>query len=176
MSELFFAYAQLKNLYRQGWLKRGVSEVHCETVAEHSFGVALLGYIIAEEYRSDLDPTKVMMLGLFHEIGEIHVGDITPDDDVSRDEKTRDERRGVTSVFSHLADPQKYITIWEEYELQKSPEARFVKQIDSLEMALQARLYETLGYTGLDDFFTYVLERITDPDLTNILKDILNAR
>jgi len=97
--ELFFEFAQLKNLYRQGWLNRGVSKLDCETVADHSFGVALLGYILAEEYRPDLDPQKVMKLGLFHEIGEVYAGDITSKDGVSLEEKSAKEYAAVQKVF-----------------------------------------------------------------------------
>lgn len=175
MIEIFFEYAQLKNLYRQGWLKRGVSELDCETVADHSFGVALLGYTIAEEYLPDLDSAKVMILGLFHEMGEIYPGDFTPTDNVTADEKTQREYQGVQQVFSRLPNSQKYISIWEDFEFQKSPESKFVKQIDRLEMALQANLYERMNY-GLDEFFPYVQERISSPELKPILDDILKAR
>ena len=176
MMEIFFEYAQLKNLYRQGWLKRGVSELDCENVADHSFGFALLGYTIAEEYRPDLDSAKVMKLGLFHEIGEIYEGDFTPTDNVTADEKTQKEYQGVQQVFSRLPNSQKYISIWEDFEFQKSPESRFVKQIDRLEMALQANLYERMNYDGLDEFFPYVQDRISSPELKPILDDILKAR
>jgi len=176
MIEIFFEYAQLKNLYRQGWLKKGVSELDCETVADHSFGVALLGYTIAEEYRPDLDSAKVMKLGLFHEMGEIYAGDFTPTDNVTADEKTQKEYLGVQQVFSRLPNSQKYISIREDFEFQKSPESKFVKQIDRLEMALQANLYERMNYDELEEFFPYVQERISSPELKPILDDILNAR
>lgn len=176
MIEIFFEYAQLKNLYRQGWLKRGISELDCETVADHSFGVALLGYTIAEEYRPDLDSAKVMKLGLFHEMGEIYAGDITPKDGVSIDDKTQKEFQGVQQVFSKLPNGDKYLNIWKDFEYQKSPEAKFVKQIDRLEMALQANLYERMNYNGLDEFFPYVQEKISSPELKPILDDIFKAR
>lgn len=176
MIEMFFEYAQLKNLYRQGWLKREVSRQDCETVADHSFGVALLGYTIAEEYRPDLDSSKVMRLGLFHEMGEIYAGDVTPKDNVTAEEKTQNEYAGVRQVFSHLPNSEKYIAIWEDFEFQKTPEAKFVKQIDRLEMALQASLYEKINYGGLEEFFPYVQQKINSPELKPILEDILSAR
>lgn len=176
MIEIFFEYAQLKNLYRQGWLKRGVSELDCETVAEHSFGVALLGYTIAEEYRPDLDSAKVMKLGLFHEMGEIYAGDFTPDDDITSDQKNQEEYNSVKQVFSKFSNPEKYISTWEEFEFQKSPESKFVKQIDRLEMALQANIYERMNYSGLGKFFSYVQEKIHSPELKPILKSILDAK
>ena len=176
MIGLFFEFAQLKNLYRQGWLDKGVSELDCETVADHSFGVALLGYIIAEEYRQDLDSQKVMRLGLLHDLGEIYAGDITPREDISPKDRFMKEYSAVQKVFSHLANPEKYINLWLEVEREETPEAKFVKQVDRLEMALQANLYERMNYSNLDEFFLYVQKRITSNELKSILDDVLKLR
>ena len=174
--ELFFEFAQLKNLYRQGWLKRGVSKLDCESVADHSFGVALLGYVIAEEYRPDLNSSRVLQLGLFHEIGEIYAGDITPKDGVSLEEKFEREHLAVKKVFSHLPSPEKYTAIWMEHEKQETAEARFIGQIDKLEMTLQANLYERMSYTNLHEFFQYVEKRVNLPELKPILDEIIKSR
>ena len=61
-------------------------------MADHCCIVAMLGYAIAREYRPDLDPARVMELGMFHEIGEIYAGDIGPHDGISLEEKAR---RGI---------------------------------------------------------------------------------
>jgi len=174
--ELFFEYAQLKNLYRQGWIKHGVSKEHCESDADHSFGVALLSYIIAEEYRPDLNSLKTLRLGLFHELCEITPGDFTPTDNISSEDKFNREYNSIKKTFSKFPNPDKYISLWMEFEKESTPEAVFVKQIDRLEMALQANLYERLKYNNLDDFFPYVKERIKSPELKNILEDIIKTR
>lgn len=44
---MYFECAHLKQLYRQGWLQRGVPPERCESVAEHTFGVALLSLFLA---------------------------------------------------------------------------------------------------------------------------------
>ena len=174
--EIFFDFAQMKNLYRQGWLDFGVPKEQCETDADHIFGVALIGYVIAKEHRPDLDARKVMELGMFHELGEIFVGDLTPRDNVPREVRKKMEGEAVQKVFSKLANPQKYIDVWLEYEHEKSPEAVFVKQVDKLELALQASVYEKLGYKNLDEFFTYYKERIIAPELKAILDEITKVR
>jgi putative hydrolase of HD superfamily len=176
--ELFFEFAQLKNLYRQGWLKRDISQKDCENVADHSFNVALLGYMIAEEYRKDLDSLKVMRLGLFHEIGEIYAGDIIPADNINSEEKFSREYEAVKIVFSKFSDSKKYIDIWLEFERKTSPESLFVNQIDRLELALQTNLYERAGYTAnrLEEFFPYVQERLTSPELKQIFGDLIRLR
>ena len=48
---VFFEFDHLKSLYRQGWLRAGIPKVHCETVAEHSLGVALLAAVLAYRRR-----------------------------------------------------------------------------------------------------------------------------
>ncbi|HYD03932.1 MAG TPA: HD domain-containing protein [Alphaproteobacteria bacterium] len=173
---LFFEFAQLKNLYREGWLRRGVSKEECESVADHSFLVGVLGYCIASEYRPDLDAGKVMLLGIFHEPGEIHAGDMTPHDKVSKEEKHRREYESVKKVFSRLSNPDKYINLWLEFEEQKTPESRFTKHIDCLEMVLQATLYEKMNYKNLDEFFPYVQEKIKSGELRPIMDEILKLR
>lgn len=176
---LYYELSVLKTLYRQGWLKPGreISKEHAESDADHVFGVALLGYIIATEYRPDLDAAKVMRLGLFHELGEIKAGDTTPHDGVSLEDKAKSEYEAVQKVFSHMPNGERYVAIWKEYEDGITPEAKFVKEIDKLEMALQDSMYEKLGYNGrLDDFFPYVKERLTSPELKEIFEALLQVR
>jgi putative hydrolase of HD superfamily len=76
--EAYFEFVQLKQLYRQGWLHKGISPQNCETVAEHSFCVALLALILADEYSVELDTAKVIRMALIHDLGEIYAGDFTP--------------------------------------------------------------------------------------------------
>ncbi len=174
--EIFYEIAQLKNLYRQGWLNRGIPKEQCESVAEHSFGVGMISYFIAAEYLPDLDPLRAMRVGLFHELGEIDRGDITPRDGISPEEKFRREYEGVQKVFRDFPNAQRYIDLWLEYEKQETPESRLVRDVDRLEMAMQAGLYERLGYSGLDEFFPYVEERIQSSEAKSILEAILKLR
>jgi len=172
----FFSYAQLKYIYRQGWLYKGVSKDHCESDVDHSFGVAMLSYVVATEMRPDLDPLKVMELGLFHEMGEILVGDITPHDGVSKEDKMDRESAAVNEVFSKLPHGQKYISLWQEYAENQTPEAQFVKRIDKLETVLQASLYERMGNTGLDEFFSHYNAMLNDETFQPSLDEILQLR
>ena len=144
---------QLKHLFRQGWLKRGVPEARCETVAEHGFLVAFLALLLAEHLRPGLDLARVVQMALIHDLGEVDAGDITPADGVSAEAKSRLERAGVVRLLAGLPHGERYLALWEEFEAQATPEARFVRQVDRLEMALQAAVYH--GQLGLDveDFF-----------------------
>jgi putative hydrolases of HD superfamily len=117
-----------------------------------------------------------MRLGLFHELCEIHAGDFTPQDKITPEDKFNKEYDSIKKTFSKFQDPDKYINIWLEFEKKSTPEAVFVKQIDKLEMALQANLYERLNYNNLDEFFLDVKTKISSPELKGILEDIIKAR
>jgi putative hydrolase of HD superfamily len=135
--ELFFEINHLKQVFRKGWLRK-IPPENCESVAEHTFGTALLAWILADKFFPRLDQEKVLKLALIHDLGEIYAGDITPYDEVAPEEKNKRESEAVRKIFSSLPNGDQYITLWEEYENGSSPEATFVKQIDRLEMALQA--------------------------------------
>ena len=165
-------FNHLKNLYRQGWLKRHISRDKCESVADHSFSVALLAMFLAEDRFPGLDLLKVLRMALIHEAGEIHAGDITPVDGVSLEEKHRREKESVFTVFGPLPQAKRYIELWEEFELNKSPEARLVRQADRLEMLLQAKYYEKLGYWNFSEFFNNAEALIESPLLRPVFEEL----
>ncbi len=172
--EAYFEFNHLKQLYRQGWLQRGVPHARCESVAEHTFGMAVLALFLADAHFPELDASKVLRMVLLHDFGEIYAGDITPADGIDRSEKVRLERRAVLRVLKKLPRGADYIELWDEYEMGASPEARFVRQIDRLEMALQASVYEHQDLADLSEFFASVEQALSAPALLSILQE-LNA-
>ncbi len=170
--EAYFEFNHLKQLYRQGWLQRGISPGRCESVAEHTFAVAMLALFLAETYVPTLNALKVLRMALLHDLGEIYVGDLTPADGVSPEDKQQRERQSITQVLQKLPQGATYVAVWEEYEQGESPEARFIRQLDRLEMALQASVYEHQGLADLSEFFTSVEHVLTDPALREILQEL----
>ena len=172
--EAYFEFNQLKQLYRQGWLRRGVPVLQCETVAEHTFSMALLAMLIADAYLPQLDLLKVLRLVLLHDLGEIYTGDIVPADRIDAREKYRLEREAVVQVLAKLAHGSTYIDLWQEYEDGASSEARFVKQMDRFEMALQASVYEQRGLINGAEFYQSAEAILAEPELRAVL-DVLRS-
>ncbi len=168
----YFEFNHLKNLFRQGWLKRGISKERCESVAEHTFGTVVLAYFLAEAYFPELNLDRVIRMALLHDFGEIYAGDIIPSDQMDPEQKVKLERQSVVRIFADLPEGGSYLALWEEFEAGESPEAHFVHQIDRLEMALQASVYEYSGYPNLQEFFDTSDQAITDPRLRSILAAI----
>lgn len=173
--EVFYEVNHLKQLFRQGWLRKIPRET-CESVAEHTFGVAIIAWLLAEEHFSELDLEKVVKLALIHDIGEVYAGDMTPADEITPDEKHRLEFDSLQKIFSKLPNGDRYIALWEEYDAGTSPEAWFVKQVDRLEMALQAEIYEQQSGANLQDFFNSASKAIELPELKKILQEIESHR
>ena len=169
--EVFFEIQSLKNLFRQGWLRCGVEKKFCESVADHSFSTTMLAWLIADEFLPELDLVKILKYSLIHEIGEIYAGDITPEDDITNAEKYELEIASVKKVFSKLKHGDKYIKLWEEFEHSENKEAKFIKQIDRLEMAFQAHFYEKILDLNLQDFKDSAKSVLKD----EVLKDLLQS-
>ncbi|XXF77141.1 HD domain-containing protein [Myxococcaceae bacterium GXIMD 01537] len=169
---LYFEFNQLKQLYRQGWLRVGVPRERCESVAEHSFGVALLCLFLADTYFPEADAAKVVRLALLHDLGEARVGDLTPHDGVAVEDKHARERRAVEQLLGGLPRGAEYVALWEEYERGGSFEARLVRQVDRLEMGLQALVYEHQGFGDLSQFFQSVERALEAPPLRAVLAEL----
>lgn len=174
--QVYFEFTHLKQLYRQGWLLHGIERARCESVAEHSFGVAVLGLLIADAYFPELDPCKVLRLALLHDFGEIYAGDIVPSLGVAPEEKERLERESVAGVFGRLPQGEAYLQLWEEYEAGATAEARFVKQLDRLEMAMQAHVYEHQGLGDLAEFYESARLAMNDPQFVELLDALIKNR
>ena len=121
----------LKDVIRAGWIRAGVENP--ESVAAHSWGMALLATQLCPE---ELNLQRVLELCILHDIAEVHVGDITPHDNVTPEEKHRLESEAIQKMGIDAAEA------FAEYEAQQSAESRFVRYLDKLDMALQAEIYE----------------------------------
>jgi len=83
----FFEIESLKSLLRTGWVNHGIPQEKAESVAEHSWSVALLAESLAAEYAPQLDRNKIMRMAMVHELCEIYAGDLTIHDHLTAAQK-----------------------------------------------------------------------------------------
>ena len=162
--QAWFEIAHLKQLFREGWLQRNISEADCETVAEHTFGNAMLCLMLLPRH-PELDALRVLRLALLHDLGEVYVGDITPSDNVPKAEKQKLEHAAMKKILDKLPEGQALMDDWLAYEAQDTPEAQFVKQIDRLEFAMQASIYKHQGKVDPTGFYDVVEQQLTSEAL-----------
>ena len=174
--QAYFEAAQLKALFRQGWLRAGIPRERCESVAEHSYGVALLCLFVCDAHFPEADAARALRIALLHDLGEAYVGDITPHDGVDKARKHQLEREAVHTLVAKLPRGAEYLALWEEYEQGSSFEARLVRQLDRLEMGLQACIYELQGAGDLSDFYASVERALEAPELRQVLDELETLR
>ncbi|MCA9661572.1 MAG: HD domain-containing protein [Myxococcales bacterium] len=142
----------LKELARAGWLRAGVAAP--ESVAAHSWGVAWLVLVLAPP---SIDRGRALAIAVIHDLAEVDVGDVTPYDGVSQEEKRRQEEAAIEELVGGLPGGDELRALWLEYEDQSSPEGRFVKACDRLDMALQAQRYAAAQGVEVGDFIDSAL-------------------
>jgi len=171
--------SRLKNEPRRGWFQR-VKLEEIESVADHSFGVAILSLFEAE--RRGYDVGHVLELALVHDLEEAITGDLTPKDKRKLTPKIVSHRKRVAKerILANLPlrQRQRYQRIWNELVAGRTREARLVKDLDKLEMALQASYYESKGAstTEIKDFYRSARRAIKDGGLRKILGEVTEER
>jgi len=173
--EFFSTISKLKDIKRAGWALHGIQ--NGESVADHSFQVAIMAMSLA--YRVGVDQNKSVQMALIHDIGESVIGDVITERGGSRlqnhTQKQLDERDAVRHILNN-AGMSEYLDIFDEYTANETPEARFVRQLDKLEMAIQARRYEISSGIDLGEFYVNARNHITDQVLLGILDQVTSNR
>ena len=122
-----------------------------------------------------LNSEKVLKMSILHDWAESKIGDFMPDQ-IGYDKKSELESYAMSEILESL--PQKiqddYKNMWNEFLLRETPEARLVHELDKLEMALQAKIYEKdVDPEKVKPFIISAVEQIIDPDVKKVLMDIL---
>lgn len=112
---LTFEIGQLKRVIRTGWQNKEVKDP--ESVAEHTWRVAMLGMLLASQY--GLDQNKVAKMAMVHDLGEATIGDVIWEQGKSiigsREEKHRDEQQAVENMFKDNPHFAEYVELWKEF-------------------------------------------------------------
>ncbi len=135
---------KLKEVDRTGWL---ISKVdNPEHDGDHSYSTAVLSYLVAK--RIGLNAERCAVMGLFHDINEVITGDIATRYDkslqkVAPEAKRRMERANELKLASILIGSEgvELREILDEYYIQRTEEAKLVKQVDKLDYIVQIALY-----------------------------------
>lgn len=106
-----------------------------ESVADHSWRLALMPLLIAEEFPS-VDMTKVTKMCLIHDLGEAVTGDIPCF--VKSDGDRAAEREALDGLLDGLSETvrSEFDALFSEMWELKTPEARLFKALDCLEAVI----------------------------------------
>ncbi len=139
--QFYLLATELKDKIRSGWKVWNIDRERVESVAEHIYGTCILAISIDSQFELDIDLYKVIIMLVLHEIEEIKIGDLTPFDKVTKEEKRKIGKKAVEEVLSTLDKKVQYIELIEEFENMKTNESMFAKMCDKLEADIQCKLY-----------------------------------
>ena len=122
---------KIKQIFRKCRLVDGT---RYENDAEHSWHLALLAMTLSEHANAPVDPLQLLRMILIHDIVEIDAGDTFVYDTAGEATKRAREEKAADRIFGLLPDEQRleFRALWEEFEAQETPTARFAGSIDRL--------------------------------------------
>lgn len=160
MLNVLIELQRLKRLDRTGWVLRGLPP-GAESVAAHTYGVAMTAMMLADEARSrgvEVDVERVLRTSLLHDLAETRTGDMprTVADYYGAEARRGAERAAFDDVMRGLGETtlrRFYGELHADYEQRESLEARLVKAADVIDLLAQALAFERAGARGLDEFW-----------------------
>ncbi|KAL2356533.1 HD domain-containing protein [Cryomyces antarcticus] len=174
--------SRLKTTKREGWRRFGIA--HGESIADHMYRMSILTMLAPASLTSRLNIPRCTQMALVHDMAESLVGDITPVDGVLKAEKSRRETATMSYLCGDLLGKvgggvagEEMRAVWQEYEDGETLEARFVHDVDKMELLLQMMEYERAAQGTLDlGEFAWVAKRIELPEVRAWCEELLKER
>jgi len=101
------------------------------------------------EYDFNINIDKVVKMLVIHEFEEITIGDLTPFDNITKEEKNLIGQRAVARFLDGIVKQEEYYQLTLEFNQKETNDSKFASYIDKLELILQMKLYEEQGYSDM---------------------------
>ncbi len=134
----FFEAGMLGKTPRSGFQFLGTGK---QSVAEHSFRVAVIGFALAK-LEKDVDVFRVIKMCLFHDLPESRTGDLNY---VNKHYVDAREDEAIGDLVSTLPFGEEIRELLDELKSGNTKEARLVHDADQLELILELKEQLDLG-------------------------------
>lgn len=147
--EFIFEAGMLKRVPRSGWSVLGINNP--ESVADHSFRCAVIGYLIAR--MENVSVSRVLLMTLFNDIHEARITDLHKMAQKYIDAPAAENRSFADQVEPLPADIRDELSdVRSEYAAQETAESIVARDSDILECLVQAREYHEQGHNNASLF------------------------
>lgn len=145
---------RLKRELRHSWLSDG----RRESVAEHTWFIALIALLTYRRLEQPVALDRVLAMAIVHDLAEAEVGDIPFFE--TGDRKARKaalEQAAMDGIAAMLPAPEGDAVrqLWLEFEEGRTPEAKFVRALDHLEVQAQHNLAELSTWEPVEHALVY---------------------
>ncbi len=171
-AKFLYEIGMLKRVARSGWWLAGIKNP--ESVAEHSFRTAILGYLIAT--MEGLDAELCASICLFHDMSEARLTDLHK---ISQRyikpspieiQVTKDQLAPLPGEISASLS-----ALLENFEKNESPEAAVCHDADLLECLIQANEYKTQGHNNVQEWIDTCRSKLKTPSAKTLADECLKV-
>jgi putative hydrolase of HD superfamily len=164
----FFELGMLKKTPRSGYQFLGSGR---ESVAEHAFRVATIGFTMAR-LDKEADVFTVMRMCLFHDLPESRTGDLNY---VNKRYVKVEEDQAVKDLAQTLPFGKEIESLLEEFNAGKTREAQLARDADQLDLILELKEHQDLGNRYAKDWIHFALKRLKTDLGQNLATQILET-
>ena len=163
-----FEVGMLKKTPRTGYQFLGSGQ---ESVAEHSFRTAIIGYMLSRQ-ESEADSWKITLMCLFHDLPEARTGDHNY---VNKRYVTIDEGSAMADMAREIPSGDEIISMINEFNAGESLEARISRDADQLDLIMELKEQKDLGNKYAEDWLYYAIKRLLTETGKKMAQEILRT-
>ena len=166
--DFLFEIGMLKRTPRTGFQFLGTG---AESVADHSFRTAVIGYALGCLVEG-ADPAKTAMMCLFHDLPEARTADHNY---VNKRYVTVDEAGALEDQVEGLPFGDGISAMVKEFNGCDTLEARLAKDADQLDLILELKSQLDSGNPGAAEWLTYAVQRLSSQTGKALAAEILSS-
>jgi len=168
MVEFMFEVGMLKKTPRTGYQFLGTGG---ESVADHSFRTAVIGYVLASMH-PEADRDKVILMCLFHDFPEARTGDHNY---VNKKYVVVDEEKAIQDQVTGLPFGDEVSRLLREFNAIQTLEARLSKDADQLDLILELKEQLDLGNRHAEEWLSFALKRLLTESGKRLASEIMST-
>lgn len=165
LANFLFEIETLTRLKRTGWQILGGGNE--ESIADHSYMVSVISFILATQISCDME--KVLVMALFHDASEVRTGDIYK---LADKYVKADVSSAAKDAYVDIPETRKLILISKEYEEEKTTEAKIVHDADTLALCLELKQMIENGNMAAREWFIANIESLKLKESIDLAKNI----
>ena len=170
IADFLFEVGMLKRTPRTGWQFLPGSE--SESVADHSFRVAMIAFVLARLEGGGIDADRVLRLALVHDLPEARTGDLNY---MNQKYVEADEERAGADLARGLPFEDELGELLTEYRAESTPESVLTHDADQLELLLQLVENRDGGVPDTGSWIPFVLKRLRTESGRRLAESIVDG-
>ena len=157
----------LRHTPRTGYAFLGTGQ---ENVAEHSYRVSVMGYVLAR--MCDMDPARVTYLCLFHDLHEARTGDLNY---VNHRYAQCQARKALEDCVDGTGLEDDVLPLWDELAEEASREAILAHDADQLDLICNLKAELDKGNAFAAQWLESAVKRLRSPAAQQVAEAVLRA-